>query len=106
MKVKREMSSSDRRSNDDSEPLSGSSVHNRLGMGRSWIRAENRLDKNSRWNKRESPRKRVRNEDLRTKIKMTLDDDLDRKSRDNNQIVEFRQPRKYEYEEDEEVLQR
>lgn len=106
MKVKREMSSRDRRQNDDSEPLSGSSVHNRLGMGRSWIRAENRLDKNSRWNKRESPRKRVRHDDLRTKIKKTLDDDLDRKGQDNDQLVKFREPRKFEYEEDEEVLQR
>ena len=100
------MSATDRRSNDDAEPLTGSSVHNRLGMGRSWTRAENRLDKNSRRNKKESPRKRVRHEDLRTKIKMTLDDDLDRKSRDNEQIVEFRQPRKFEFEEDEEVLKR
>ena len=53
MKIKREMSSED--SSSDKKPLSGTSVHNRLG--RSWNRAENRLDKNSRWNKRESPRK-------------------------------------------------
>ena len=54
MKVKREMSSADR-GNDD-ESLSGSSAHNRLD--RSWsYRTENRLDRNSRLNKRESPRK-------------------------------------------------
>ena len=53
MKVKREMSSGDYKKDD--EALSGSSVHNRLG--RSWNRAENRLDRSSRHNKRESPRK-------------------------------------------------
>ena len=53
MKVKREMSSGDCKKDD--EALSGSSVHNRLG--RSWNRAENRLDRSSRHNKRESPRK-------------------------------------------------
>ena len=53
MKVKREMSSDE--SYSDKKSFSGSSVHNRLG--RSWTRAENRLDKNSRWSKRESPRK-------------------------------------------------
>lgn len=100
MKVKREMSSDE--SYSDKKSFSGSSVHNRLG--RSWTRAENRLDKNSRWFKRESPRKRVRTDDLRTKIKKTLDDDRS-KSSENEAIVEFRVP-KYEMETDEEVLNR
>ena len=102
MKVKREMSSGDSRNVDKA------SVHDRLGgtMGRSWSRAENRLDKNSGIVKRESPRKRVKTEDLRTKIRMTLDDDKDRKNEDNSQaLVEFRVP-KYERETDEEVLKR
>lgn len=104
MKVKREMSSGDRRQDD--EALSGSSVHNSNRMGRSWNRAENRLDKNSRLSKRESPRKRVRNDDLRTKIRKTLHDDRNR-SNEDGPIVEFRVPNpKPEMETDEEVLNR
>ena len=121
MKVKREMSSGDRRQDD--EALSGSSVHNSNRMGRSWNRAENRLDRNSRLNKRESPRKvrhqinnkwkvnlnslqRIRNDDLRTKIKKTLHDDRNR-SNEDGPIVEFRVPNpKPEMETDEEVLNR
>jgi len=105
MKVKREMSSADR-GNDD-ESLSGSSAHNRLD--RSWsYRTENRLDRNSRLNKRESPRKKFRNDDLRTKIKKTLDDDRNR-NEENGPIVEFRVPnpkKKLEMETDEDVLNR
>ena len=63
MKVKREMSSGDRRKDD--EALSGSSVHNINRTGRSWNRAENRLDRNSRLSKRESPRK-VRHQHIKS----------------------------------------
>ena len=59
MKIKSEKMDSDDCSR---QPLSGTSVHNRFG--RSWTRAESRLDKNSRWNKRESPRK------VKLKLKM------------------------------------
>jgi len=101
MKVKREMSSGDCKKDD--EALSGSSVHNRLG--RSWNRAENRLDRSSRFNKRESPRKKFRNDDLRTKIKKTLSDDQN--GNEDGPIVEFRVPKtKPEWETDEEVLNR
>jgi len=101
MKIKREQMDSD---GSNRQPLSGTSVHNRLG--RSWTRAENRLDKNSRWNKRESPRKRVRQDDLRTKIKKTLDNEKDRgNDGDSDPLVKFKVPR-FEMETDEEVLNR
>jgi len=101
MKIKREKMDSDDCSR---QPLSGTSVHNRFG--RSWTRAENRLDKNSRWNKRESPRKRYRQDDLRTKIKKTLDNEKDRGNNgDMDPLVEFKRP-KYEMETDEDVLNR
>ena len=43
---------------------------------------------------------------MRTKIKKTLDDDRNNREDENDPIVEFRVPPKFEMETDEEVLKR
>ena len=55
MKIKRSMNSEEVKK--ESESDGKNSVFSRLNFGRSWNRAEDRMDKNNRMGVRESPRK-------------------------------------------------
>jgi len=102
MKIKRNMHSQE---HEDSEAAGGKnsgSVFGRLNFGRAWNRAEERLDKSNRRGVRESPRKRVKNEnDLRNKLKKTLKNH----SVTEDDQVQFMVPT-FELETDEDVLNR
>jgi len=100
MKIKRNMNSEEVKK--ESEAEGKNSVFSRLNFGRSWNRAEERMDKNNRRGVRESPRKRVKNEnDLRNKLKKNLKNH----SVMEDEQVKFTRPL-FDAETDEDVLNR
>jgi len=86
----------------DSELAEKSSVFSRLNVGRTWNRAEDRMDKTNRRGVRESPRKRGKNEnDLRSKLQKSLKNH----SVTEDDQVKFMTP-KFDMETNEDVLNR